>query len=253
LGSFDPEMAPMFWDIRTQSLAQQALEPIRSGQEMRGDSFTIEQMEAEVVNRLNANSEYQARFQAAYGSNEITLAMLGIALSDFQTTLIANNAPFDRWMRGDNNAMSANQIQGMNEFVDTGCADCHSGPMFSDYQTHVLGVPEANGLDTPDSGDGNFGFRTPSLRQLVFTAPYFHGGQRNTLNNVIDFYDNPGRSENPNVPTNTLDEDFADLPNINGNRANRIEQFLNALSDHQFDMTRPESVPSGLPVGGSIE
>jgi len=253
LGSFDPDTAPMFWDNRTQSLEEQAIEPIRSQQEMRGDNFTIEQMEAEVLNRLNSNSEYQNRFLTAYGSNEITLALLGSALADFQTTLIANNAPFDRWMRGDANAMSAAQILGMEEFVDTGCAECHSGPLFSDFETHVLGVPEADGLDTPDNGDGNFGFRTPSLRQLAFTAPYFHGGQVDSLDDVIDFYDNPGQSENPNVPTNALDPDFRNLPNINNQRANRIEQFLNALSDSQFDRSRPNAVPSGLPVGGLID
>ncbi len=253
LGAFDPELAPMFWDIRTRSLAEQALEPIRSQQEMRGDNFTIEQMEAEVLNRLNANADYQRRFLSAYGSQDISLSMLGSALADFQTTLIANNAPFDRWVRGDANAMTAAQIQGMEEFVDTGCAECHSGPLFSDFETHVLGAPEAAGLETPDTGDGNFGFRTPSLRQLAFTAPYFHGGQQDSLEDVIDFYDNPGRSENPNVLTNALDDDFRNLPNINGQRANRIEQFLNALSDSQFDRTRPETVPSGLPVGGLID
>ena len=156
-------------------------------------------------------------------------------------------------MRGETDAMSAQQIQGMEDFVDTGCAACHSGPMFSDFETHVLGVSEANGLNTPDTGDGEFGFRTPSLRQLAFTAPYFHGGQETTLDDVIDFYDNPGQSNNPNVPTNALDNDFRDLPNINGQTANRIEQFLNALSDDQFDRSRPTTVPSGLSVGGSIE
>jgi len=253
LGLFTPETAPMFWDNRTQGLANQALEPIRSREEMRGDLFSIPEMEAEVVNRLNSNSEYLSLFQAAFDDDEITFAMVGQALADFQTTLIANNSPFDRWMRGDVNAMSAAQLQGMEEFVETGCAECHSGPMFSDYETHVLGVREANGLETPDTGDGSFGFRTPSLRQLAFTAPYFHGGQRNSLNDVIDFYDNPGQSENPNVPTNALDADFRNLPNINGQRANLIEQFLNALNDDQFDRTRPASVPSGQPVGGAIQ
>lgn len=253
LGMFDPEQAPMFWDNRTQSLANQALEPIRSREEMRGDGFTVEQFDVEVVNRLNANADYQARFQSAYGADAITLALVGQALADYQTTLVANNAPFDRWMRGDANAMSAQQVQGMEDFVEIGCAECHSGPMFSDFETHVLGVPEANGLTTPDTGDGEFGFRTPSLRQLAFTAPYFHGGQRTSLDDVIDFYDNPGQSENPNVPTNALDNDFRNLPNINGQEANRIEQFLNALNDDQFDQSRPASVPSGLPVGGSID
>ncbi len=253
LGMFNPETAPMFWDSRTQGLPDQALEPMRSQQEMRGDAFTIEQMESEVVSRLSANADYMGRFRAAYGVDDITFDLVGQALADFQTTLIANNAPFDRWMRGDDNAMSAQQIRGMEEFVQTGCTDCHSGPLFSDFDTHVLGVPEAQGLATPDAGAANFAFRTPSLRQLAFTAPYFHGGQEGTLDDVIDFYDNPGQSNNPNVPTNTIDPDFRNLPNINGQRANLIEQFLNALNDPQFDRSRPASVPSGLPVGGVID
>ncbi len=253
LGLFNSERAPMFWDNRTQSLALQALEPLRSQQEMRGDSFTIEEIEVEVISRLNANSDYQARFQSAYSADEITLSLLGTALADFQTTLIANNAPFDRWMRGDTNAMTADQVQGMEAFVEVGCAKCHSGPMFSDYALHVLGVAEATGLDTPDTGDGNFAFRTPTLRQLAFTAPYFHGGQDSTLKDVIDFYDNPENSENPNVPNDELDDDFLNMPTINGQLAERIEQFLNALNDDQFDRSKPESVPSGLPVGGLIE
>ena len=253
LGTFDSERAPMFWDNRTQSLANQALEPIRSQQEMRGDNFTVEEMEAEVVSRLNNNADYTALFNSAFGSNNITLELVGRALADFQTTLIANHSPFDRWVRGDASAMSADQIRGMEAFVEVGCTDCHSGPMFSDYETHVLGVREADGLDTPDVGDGNFGFRTPSLRQLAFTAPYFHGGQDQLLSDAINFYDRPGNSENPNVPTNTLDADFRTIPNVNGRRADLIEQFLGALNDDQFDRTRPSMVPSGLAVGGSIE
>ncbi len=252
LGAFNPELAPMFLDNRTASLASQALEPIRSQKEMRGDVFSEDEIDVEIVSRLNSNAEYQTQFDAAYGTADITLAMVGQALADFQTTLIANNAPFDRWMRGDSNAMSSDQLLGMENFVSTGCADCHSGPLFSDFETHTIGVPEADGLDIPDSGDGNFGFRTLSLRQLTFTAPYFHGGQEDNLDDVVDFYNNPGRSENPNVPTNTLDTDFRNLPNVNGRLATTIVQFLEALSDDDFDRTKPENVPSGLTVGGSV-
>ena len=253
LGVFDPSTAPMFWDSRTQSLANQALEPIRSREEMRGDSFTESQIDAVVVERLSNNAEYQILFEQAFGSSSVTLETLAQALSDFQSTLIANNAPFDRWMRGDESAMTNQQLQGLTVFAETGCADCHSGPMFSDYETHVLGVPEAANLAEADEGDGNFGFRTPTLRQLTFTAPYFHGGQESNLDDVIDFYDNPNQSNNPNVPTNQLDPDFRNLPNINGNEANAIEAFLESLSDDSFERTRPASVPSGLPVGGALE
>ncbi len=251
-GVFETSSAPMFWEGRTLSLVNQALEPIRSQEEMRGSNFTEAEIDAVVVQRLSSISVYQVLFEQAYGSSTITLDLLAQALADFQSTLIANNAPFDRWMRGDDTAMSNQQLQGLAVFADTGCANCHSGPMFSDYENHVLGVPETDNLSTPDTGDGSFGFRTPTLRQLAFTAPYFHGGQETDLDGVIDFYDNPNGSDNPNVANNQLDSEFRDLPNINGNEANLIEAFLESLSDGNFDQTRPASVPSGLPVGGSL-
>ena len=251
-GVFDQDTAAMFWDNRTVSLQRQAIEPIRALEEMRGTNFSEDEIEAEVISRLAGNADYQQLFAAAFGEGTITMAHVSQALADYQSTLIANNAPFDRWVRGEDNAMSAQQINGMQVFAETGCAECHSGPMFSDFDTHVLGVREADGLEIADVGDGSFGFRTPTLRQLAFTAPYFHGGQESTLDDVLDFYDNPRNSENPNVGNNELDADFLALPNLNNNEANAIEAFLGALNDGGFDRTRPASVPSGLPVGGAL-
>lgn len=252
LGVFDPETAPMFWDARTQSLASQAIEPILARNELRGDNFSGEEILDEVISRLSSNAEYQQQFLAAFGSDNITAATIGEALAQYQSTLVANDSPYDRWLRGDAEAMSQQQINGMNVFAETGCAECHSGPMFSDFENHVLGVAEAEGLNQPDAGDGTFAFRTPSLRQLAFTAPYFHGGQDDTLADVIDFYDRTNNSDNPNVAVNQLDPDFRNLQNINNNRANAIEAFLEALNDNDFDRSRPASVPSGLPVGGAL-
>lgn len=252
IGVFNKDTAPMFWDNRTQSLANQAIEPLHSREEMRGNNFTEAEIDLEIASRLSNIAEYRVLFEQAYGDSAINVETVGQALADFQSTLIANNSPFDRWMRGDANAMSDAQLNGMRLFADTGCAECHSGPMFSDYETHVLGVREANGLAEADNGNGNFAFRTPSLRQLEFTAPYFHGGQDNDLDDVIDFYDNPNNSENPNVANNQLDPDFRALPNINNNRSNAIEAFLGALNDGNFDQSRPNNVPSGLPVGGAL-
>jgi cytochrome c peroxidase len=253
LGMFDPETAPMSWVARTESLAVQALEPIRSRVEMRGDNFSETQIDAEVISRLQSIPEYPLLFEQAYGTSQVTLERIGQALADFQSTLIANNTPYDRYLRGDTSAMNNAQLNGMAEFAENGCAECHSGPMFSDFETHVLGVAEAQGLDAPDTGDGNFAFRTPSLRQLAFTAPYFHGGQENQLDDAIDFYDNNNNSDNPNVANNQLDADFRAVGNLNNNEINAIEAFLNALNDPDFDRSRPASVPSGLSVGGSID
>ena len=252
-GVFNQDTAPMFWDARTTSLASQALEPIRAREEMRGDNFTEAQIDDVVVERLVSIAEYQALFQQAYGGNNpVTLQNTARALADFQSTLIANNSPYDQYLRGNTNALNNAQLNGMSEFAEHGCADCHSGPMFSDFDTHVLGVAEAQGLTETDIGSGNFAFRTPSLRQLAFTAPYFHGGQESSVVDAVDFYDN-NNSDNPNVANNQLDPDFRDIPNLNNNEVNAIAQFLMTLNDADFDRSRPATVPSGLPVGGALQ
>lgn len=250
LGVFDPETAPMFWDNRVASLEAQAVEPIKSLKEMRGDSFELDQIEAEIVQRINAVPEYKIDFGQTFGVEEITIKEVAQALSSFQKTLVANQSPFDRWMRGEIGAMSNRQVSGMQEFVIAGCADCHSGPLFSDFEPHVLGVQEGADVIDPDNGTGNFAFRTPTLRQLKFTAPYFHAGQFKTLGQAIDFYDERRRSSNPSVSSRELDPELLEVPEMDDGRGAIIQSFLDALNDDSFDKIVPSSVPSGLPPGG---
>lgn len=250
-GVFDTVQAPMFWDNRTVSLQEQALEPLKSQLEMRGTGFTEEEILPVLLARLNSIPEYTALFREAYAIDQITENELADALAKFQSTLIANKAPFDRWMRGDTIAMTERLISGMQEFVIAGCAECHSGPLFSDFELHVLGAPEADDLNEPDDGDGTFAFRTPMLRQLVFTAPFFHGGQFETPGDVVEFYDEPERSSNPNVSHAELDSDFLALPETDGELGRLIREFLSALNDPNFDQAIPASVPSGMVPGGN--
>lgn len=250
LGIFDPETAPMFWDNRVGSLEAQALEPIRSREEMRGDNFPENQIDAEITTRLNSIPAYQTAFKEAFDIDTISTDSIAKALAAFQRTLIANQTPFDRWMRGEEDAMTSQQISGMQEFVIAGCADCHSGPLFSDFEPHVLGVQEGRDVAEPDSGDGTFAFRTPTLRQLDFTAPYFHAGQFTTLDAAIDFYDEPRRSRNPNVSSSELDEELLEIPEMDDGLGAIIQEFLKALNDDSFDKLAPEAVPSGLSPGG---
>ena len=252
LGVFDPATAPMFWDNREQSLQKQALEPLISREEMRGDVIDENNIVAEIEMRLNNIPEYQLAFHTAFGNTQIDINDVSQALAAFQMSLVANNSPFDRWMRGEADAMSSGEISGMQEFVIAGCADCHRGPLFSDFETHIIGVPEGRDMGEPDRGDGNFAFRTPTLRQLQFTAPYFHAGQEPDLAGVIDFYDEPSESSNPHVSADELDPDFTDLPEMDDGRGDIIESFLNALNDPEFDRQVPSSVPSGLTPGGSL-
>jgi len=248
-GVFDSVQAPMFWDNRVNSLELQALEPIASRQEMRGDNIPLAGIDEHIESSLNANTEYRALFFNAFSVDTISMELVARALASFQSTLIANNSPFDRWMRGEANAMTQQQLSGMQEFVVAGCAECHNGPMFSDYETHILGVQEGQHVPDFDSGDGTFAFRTPTLRQLQFTAPYFHAGQFSTLGAAIEFYDERRRSANPNVPSSSLDEKLLQVPEMDG-PAGLIADFLTALNDGSFDREIPESVPSGLTPGG---
>jgi cytochrome c peroxidase len=251
---YNPAAAPMFWDVRAKSLETQALMPIQTFEEMRGHTYAEDKILETVVARLRAIPQYQTLFAEAFGSGQsITSANLGRAIAAFERSLLANQSPFDRYMRGDKNAMTAAQIRGMQRFERVGCLNCHNGPMFSDYKVHVLSIPENPKLHSPDDGtDKTYAFRTASLRNLKFTAPYMHNGAFSTLDDVLDFYDDVRRRpRNPNVARSQLDPLLRQLRDPDDRSGDMIE-FLHALSDDSFDTTVPARVPSGLPPGGRL-
>jgi len=253
-GNYDPANTVSFWDNRAESLEEQALEPILSFEEMRGHAFAEELTIDSVTARLEAIPEYRQMFRAAFDTDEIDGEQIAKAIAAFERTLIANNSPFDRFARGDANALSQRELDGMNAFIDAGCDNCHSGPMFSDFELHTLGVPENPRITDFDEGAGNQKFRTGSLRNLSNTGPYMHNGVFETLEDVVEFYDDiDNGSENPNVPDSQLDPLLEDLQVPDGRRADRIVDFINSLSDPSFDKTIPSRVPSGLNPGGDID
>ena len=182
----------------------------------------------------------------------MTADNLGKALAAFQRSLLATNSPFDRYARGDLSAMTSAQIRGMETFDRIGCANCHAGPMFSDFKPHVLGVADNVKVPTSDTGVASgYAFRTPSLRNLRYTAPYMHSGTLATLQDVLGFYNNGRRRvRNPNVRRDQLDPLLNQL-NVRRGGSDIIE-FLNALNDDGFDKQIPARVPSGLTPGGLI-
>jgi cytochrome c peroxidase len=257
-GAYDPSAAPMFWDLRSTGLEAQALEPLKALEEMRGHAFTEANAVTSVVARLNDNAEYRQRFARAFASRgPITAEQLGKALATFQRSLTANNAPFDRYMRGDTAAMTAAQVRGMQRFARVGCINCHRGPMFSDYQVHVLGVPDHPQLPASDAGvESRYAFRTATLRNLTFTAPYMHNGIFDSLRDVLEFYDEVsgrrGGARNVHVSREELDPLVRQLRDPD-DRAGDLIAFLESLSDDSFDRTIPVRVPSALRVGGNIQ
>ena len=252
--NYNPEEAPMFWDNRTQSLEAQSIQPILSAVEMRGNDISEDEILNVIIERLKAIPEYVSKFQLAFGNTEISGEQIAAAISTFERSIVAGNSRFDQYMRGNINILSQRELDGLNDFIEVGCADCHSGAMLSDFELHTLSVPN-NGIN--DTGaSGIYDFRTPTLRNISLTAPYMHNGAFESLNQVLNFYNvisrGNGNSRNINVPINQIANEARNL-NLNNNQINNIVQFLGTLTDTAFDKTFPIAVPSELPVGGESE
>ena len=231
------EDAPMFWDNRATSLEEQALLPIRNLDEMRGARFAEDEILAEVVRRLAELPAYVERFERAFGPGPITPVELARALAAFERSLVTPSS-FDRFMAGDDGALSHAAQRGLAAFIADGCTRCHSGPMLSDFELHRLDVPGAAG---DPAADGTLRMRTPSLRNVTRTAPYMRNGSLATLADVLDFYGGAlDTSLDPALPDRFPPRDVA-----------LFEAFFEALSDGELDRDVPSEVPSGLPPGGA--
>lgn len=254
-GKFDSTRAPMFWDSRVNSLEIQALLPIKSDVEMRGNAYSEVVAIDSVINRLKNIPEYTSLFTTVFGgSDPISANNLGKAIAAFERSVTAMNSQFDRFQKGDFEAMSDLEIRGMNAFRSDGCDKCHSGNMFSDYKLHTLSVPDNLKSKTSDAGEnGKYAFRTPSLRNIKNTGPYMHSGVFKTLEEVIDFYRliADEKPQNPNVKASELDFFINSMGPPNQKEA--IVAFIKTLSDSNFDRAIPKSVPSKLSVGGNIQ
>jgi cytochrome c peroxidase len=255
-GNYDPATAPMFWDLRIESLEKQSLEPIKNLEEMRGHTYEAEVTVDSVVNRLRAIVRYEQLFNEAFSeTNAISASNISKALAAFERSLIANNSRFDKYMRGEEKALSSLEKEGFTAFIKSGCAKCHNGPMFSDFKLHVLGVADNEKLKESDTGaNDSYAFRTPTLRNLRYTDPYMHSGKLKTVKQVLEFYeDMVGKDPpNPHVKREQLDP-LAKKLKIRFKDIQVIEAFLSALNDDKFDRKIPDSVPSGLKVGGNIK
>jgi len=225
----------MFWDGRERTLEAQVSHPIRAREEMRGDACAEREVFALVVGRVQGISEYRRRF-----GGEVTMPKIAAAIAAFERTLITNDTPFDRYMRGDSAALSAHQKRGRRVFEESGCIHCHGGPMLSDFKLHVIG-----------SLGERQAFRTSSLRNLTHTAPFMHNGRLRTVDEVLVFYEQlmdevsetlDGGDHSVQPPLDPLLKhlrvqpgDFLDL-----------KAFLESLSADGYDQTAPDAVPSGL-------
>jgi cytochrome c peroxidase len=252
---YDPLESPMFWDSRFNSLETQCQKPPTSRSEMRGDAYSDVDAMDSIVLRLAAIPEYVQLFTEVFGTNNpMTVENYAKAVADFERTIVSTNSPYDRYLKGDLSALTDDQKNGLILFNGKArCSNCHFGPMLSDYDVHALGIPENpnSPLFPADSGKFHeFKFRTPTLRNATLTGPYMHNGMMESIKDVVE-YMNEGVSGNDNVTADMLATDMAPL-GLTEKEIDQIVAFIESLTDENFDQVVPESVPSGLEVGGNI-
>ncbi len=179
-----------FWDGSVFSLEHQAVEPVINPIEMH-NSWDV------VIQRLEQHSEYPTMFANAFGEGQISKEKATKAIAQFERTLISANSKFDRFLLGET-TLTPEEENGFNVFMDEtkgDCFHCHgnpNNPLWTDNIFHNngldasftdLGLGEVTG-DPADNGK----FKSPSLRNLAFTAPYMHDGRFFTLDEVINQY-----------------------------------------------------------------
>lgn len=228
--------AIQMWDGRKRDLIDQATGPLESAHEMAADL-------PKLVTFLNQSKGYKTAFGKAYPGEAIDLKTLAKAIAAFESTVVSNNSSFDRWLKGDKKAMTTQQVRGFRLFADPAkgnCAICHSAPNFTDNGFHNLGLA-SYGKENPDLGRYAIrkvailkgAFKTPTLRDITLTAPYFHDGSANTLLDVVKHYNKGGevaQDRSANIkPLNLTDSEMAD-----------IVAFMEALTSPQVPVTLPE-------------
>jgi len=212
--------SPVFWDGRARSLEEQVAGPIESPDEM---ALPLSQL----VARLRADPAMVRAFGDAFpDAPEIDAANLAKAIATYERTLVSPMTRFDRWVAGDEGALTKTEVDGFALFTGKAkCVNCHSGFAFTDYAFHDIGLPG------DDRGRGavlrlaavDHAFKTPGLREIGRSAPYMHDGSLATLDDVLRHYVS-GIVERP-----TLSKDLPRGTSLSDAERASLVAFLGAL------------------------
>jgi cytochrome c peroxidase len=227
--------ASQFWDGRAATLEEQALGPIENPVEMAN---TLPQ----VLQTLEGIPGYRQQFAEVFGGDRITADMVAKAIASFERTVVSGDSAWDRWVETkDDSVISEAALRGEELFRGkAGCSQCHLGFNFSDAHLdlyHNIGV----GMAEEDFDEGRYGvtkvipehgaFKTPTLRNVVETAPYMHDGSLATLEEVIAYYNDGGE------PNAYLDPKISKLE-LTEHEVADLVAFLEALTGEVPEFTR---------------
>lgn len=216
-----------FWDGRAGDLAEQAKGPVQAGVEM---SNTPEQVEK----TLKSMPEYIQRFENVFPTdkNPVTFDNMAQAIEAFEATLVTPHSSFDKYLRGETSALNSNEKAGLKAFMDKGCVACHAGVNMGGTGYFAFGVVEAPDEELIGGDTGRYAvtelesdqgaFKSPSLRNIELTPPYFHSGKVWSLSEAVRIM---GSAQ---LGISLTDQEVAD-----------ITDFLEANTGIQPDVTYP--------------
>jgi len=219
----------MMWDGRFTHFEGQAMGPIGSPNEMNMDVTKL-------VEKIKNIEGYKELFEKAFPGKEMSNELIANALSIFQRKVVSADAPFDLWIKGKENAISESAKKGFILYnTKANCVTCHAGWRFTDDSFHDVG------LNSEDIGRGQylkiksqqFAFKTPGLRNITLRGPYMHDGSKQTLKEVIEFYNKGGEVKRPSLsamifPLGLTDEEI-----------NQLEEFLFTLTSQDPKVELP--------------
>ncbi len=176
-----------FWDGRAADLKEQAGGPIQADVEMNMPHTLA-------VGILQSIPGYVDEFKRVYGKDKIDIDMITDSIAEFEKTLVTPNARFDKWLAGDDKALTEKELAGYTLFKESGCVACHNGPAAGGTSFQRMGVVEPYKSSSPAEGRSavtgadadRFNFKVPTLRNVELTYPYFHDGEAATLEQAVD-------------------------------------------------------------------
>jgi cytochrome c peroxidase len=220
---------PNFWDGRAGSLEEQAQGPISAAAEMNGNFHTI-------VTDLGSVADYSTWFEEVFPGQGITRENILKAIATYERTVVSGWSPFDRWVDGEQAAVSESVKRGFGLFTGkAGCSSCHSGWNFTDNKFHDIGL-ETEDIGRaklePDNPLAMHAFKTPGLRNTAYRAPFMHNGSLATLEDVVLHYEGGG------VLRPSLSPLMTQIKLSDGERQDLID-FLRSLTAEQQESSLP--------------
>jgi cytochrome c peroxidase len=225
-----------FWDGRSESLEDQALNPVVNPIELNTTW-------PEVIERVSSDTEYPELFNMAFGSPEIDSIRIVQSIAQFERTLLSFNSSYDDYFYGDLTGFTESEENGFDiYFSERGdCIHCHSGPLLTDntFRNNGLDLEFSDlglGKITGNSGDDGK-FKVPTLRNIEYTAPYMHDGRFSTLEEVIEHYNSGVHPDSPNLDPEM--ENAAHGLNLTEEELIDLINFIKTFSDPEF-ISNPE-------------